>query len=484
MGQGKWRIAVGGIHIESSTFSPNRAGAADFTVTREQALLDRYEALPTGVDWLPLVHARAMPGGAVEPEFFDAIATEFLDRLRRAHAAAPLDGVYLDIHGAMSVVGRHDAEGDLAARVRAIVGPGVLVSASMDPHGNVSRTLVDNVDLLTSHRMSPHEDWKLTMERAQRNLVRCLDEGIRPARAWVQVPVLLPGEKACTRDDPAKRLYGLLPDVEAAEGVIDAAIWIGYAWADEPRCQAAVVVSGTDTDLIHAQAARLARAWWDARAEFDFSTRATDSDTAIAEALDSPRRPFFISDSGDNPTAGGSNDVGYFLGRLLAEPRLASGEATAIWASVVAPDAVAACAAAGVGAEVSCTVGGALGWPDTVALTGTVANLVADEVGGPIAVVRHGGVSAVLTSRRKAFHFVADFTALGLDPAAVDATVVKIGYLVPDLFDAANGWVLALSPGGVDQHIVRLGHSGVERPMYPLDPDMADPKFEPVLIRP
>lgn len=482
MGRGKWRIAVGGIHIESSTFSPNLAGPADFAVTRGDDLLNRYDALPAGADWLPLVHARAMPGGAVEAEFFDTIATEFLNRLREAHAAQPLDGVYLDIHGAMSVAGRRDAEGGLAARVREIVGPAVLVSASMDPHGNVSRTLVDNVDLLTSHRMSPHEDWKLTMERAQRNLVRCLEEDLRPQRAWVQVPVLLPGEKACTRDDPAKRLYGLLPDIEAAAGVIDAAIWIGYAWADEPRCQAAVVVSGTDPELIRAQAARLARAWWDARAEFGFSTRATDADSAIAEALAAPRRPFFVSDSGDNPTAGGSNDVPYFLGRLLAEPRLAAGEATAIWASVVAPEAVAACAAAGVGARVDCQIGGALGWGETLKLTGTVANVVDDADGGTVAVVRSGGVHAILTSRRKAFHYIADFTALGLDPAAVDLTVVKIGYLVPDLFDAAAGWVLALSPGGVDQHLVRLGHRHVERPMYPLDPGMPDPDLDVVVI--
>ncbi|ADD41416.1 M81 family metallopeptidase [Stackebrandtia nassauensis] len=482
MGERKWRIAVGGIHIESSTFSPNLAGPSDFAVTRGDDLLNRYDSLPESARWLPLVHARAMPGGAVEAAFYDDIATEFLDRLRRAHEAEPLDGVYLDIHGAMSVDGRRDAEGRLAAEVRRVVGPDVLVSASMDPHGNVSRALVDNVDLLTSHRMSPHEDWKLTMARAQSKLVECLDAGVRPRRAWVTVPVLLPGEKACTRDDPAKRLYGMLPAIEACDGVVDAAIWIGYAWADEPRCQAAVVVSGTDTDLIQAKAAELARAWWDARAEFDFSTRATDADTAIAEALASPKRPFFVSDSGDNPTAGGSDDVPYFLGRLLATPELATGEASAIWVSVVAPDAVVACAEAGIDGEVECAVGGALGWGDTLSLKGRVVNLVDDADGGTIAVVVSGGVSAVLTSRRKAFHYIEDFTALGLDPAKVDLTVVKIGYLVPDLFDAAAGWVLALSPGGVDQHIVRLGHRHVDRPMYPLDPDMSDPDLTPVLI--
>jgi microcystin degradation protein MlrC len=105
-----------------------------------------------------------------------------------------------------------------------------------------------------------------------------------------------------------------------------------------------------------------------------------------------------------------------------------------------------------------------------------------DQVGGDIAVVESGGVRAIITTRRKPYHFVRDFLAVGLDPARHDLTVVKIGYLVPDLFAAAKGWVLALTPGGVDQDIVRLGHRHLERPIYPLDPRMLAPHLEPVLL--
>src|SRR2546423_4532149 len=182
--------------IESSTFSPHRSGAADFTVLRGGDLLGRYGALPPNVDWLPLVHARALPGGAVERDFYEQIKRELLAGLR---ASLPLDGVYLDLHGAMTVSGLTDAEGDLAEAVRAVVGPGCLISASMDPHGNLSAGLAGALDLATSHRMSPHEDAPLTKRRAVANLVRCLDRGVRPLRAWVRVPVLLPGQRACTR---------------------------------------------------------------------------------------------------------------------------------------------------------------------------------------------------------------------------------------------------------------------------------------------
>src|SRR5437868_3539572 len=129
------RIAIGGIHIESSTFSPHRSAERDFTVTRAEALLSRYDALPAGCEWIPLVHARALPGGAVERDFYETIKRELVERLR---AALPVEGVFLDIHGAMTVVGMTDAEADLAHAVREVVGPSTLISAAMDPHGNMS----------------------------------------------------------------------------------------------------------------------------------------------------------------------------------------------------------------------------------------------------------------------------------------------------------------------------------------------------------
>ena len=132
-------------------------------------------------------------------------------------------------------------------------------------------------------------------------------------------------------------------------------------------------------------------------------------------------------------------------------------------------------------------MGGVFGGGDPVRLVGRVTHLAPDDpVGGPIAVVRAGGVAAVLTTRRKPFHHVADFQALGLEPATHDLTAVKIGYLQPDLYRAAEGWVLALTPGGVDQDLLRLAYHHVARPVHPLDPgigtDGSAPDLEPVVF--
>ncbi len=301
--------------------------------------------------------------------------------------------------------------------------------------------------------------------------------------------MLLPGEKTSTRLDPAKSLYSRVPEIEALDGVLDAGIWIGYAWADEPRCQATVVVTGDDVGLIEARAAELARAVWDARRDFAFVAPTGTLTECVDIALRRERTagtPFVISDSGDNPTAGGAGDVSWTLGELLARPELRDPSRTVIHASIFDPDAVAEAVRAGVGAHVDLEVGGRVdGRPrGPVPITGEVVSITpGDPIAGTVVVIRSGAVHAIITERRKPYHLVSDFTGLGLDPNDADIVVVKIGYLEPELYEMAADWRLALTPGGVDQDLLRLGHERIERPMFPFDPDMPDPDLRPVLRR-
>jgi microcystin degradation protein MlrC len=481
-------IGVAGIHIESSTFSPHRTGLADFTVTRGDALLRRYPWIqaprPWGhnVEWVPLLHAVALPGGPVEADVYARLRTEIV--ARAADTGFVLDGLLLDMHGAMSVVGMTDVETDLTLGIRSAVGTDTLISASMDLHGNVSRRLAEAVDLITCYRMAPHEDAWESRERAAANLVARLRRGGKPAKAWVTIPVLLPGEMTSTRLEPAKSLYGRIPEIARRPGVLDAAIWVGYAWADEPRCKAAVVVTGDDTDLITEQAHELAQAYWEARADFRFVAPTADIDSCISQALESPQRPFFISDSGDNPTAGGAGDVSYTLHHLLAAEPLTDGTVTTIFASISDADAVGQAVAAGVGAAVTVSAGGKVdATAPPASLTGVVhAIRGADPVGGDIAVIRTGGLHVILTSRRKPYHHVADFTELDLNLQRADIVVVKIGYLEPELYATAADWLLALTPGGVDQELRRLGHHRIDRPMWPWDTADYQPDLTPQLL--
>lgn len=474
------RVAIGGIHIESSTFSPHLSTAGDFEVTRGDALLARYAWLSpvadwaADVEWIPLVHARALPGGAVEPATYDAWATEIVERLAEA---GPVDGMLLDIHGAMSVVGRDDAEGDLITAIRAQIGPEPFVSAAMDLHGNVSHVLFDGCDLLTCYRTAPHVDVWETRERAARNLVEALRRQERPHKALVHVPILLPGEMTSTRDEPALGLYARIPQVEARDGVIDAAIWVGFAWADQPRCRAAVVATGTDPTATAEAARELGEAFWAARDEFAFVAPTGSMDDCLETALDAvadpARRPFFISDSGDNPGAGGADDVTFALGRMLARPEISNGAVRAVYASLVDPEAVAEVADQPVGSPVEVTVGGRIDPrdPGPLTLKGTLEAVAEDPDGGRCVSIRVGGLSVFVTSRRMQYRLLSSYARLGVAVDQVDIVVVKIGYLEPELFEAAGDWRLALTPGGVDQDLVRLPYERVLRPVFPLDRD-------------
>jgi microcystin degradation protein MlrC len=476
------RVAIGGIHIESSTFSPHLSTVHDFEVTRGDALLARYDWLSpvqpwaADVEWLPIVHARALPGGAVDPATYDAWATEIVERLAEAR---PLDGMLLDIHGAMSVVGRDDAEGDLVSAIRSVIGPEPFVSAAMDLNGNVSSVLFAGCDLLTCYRTAPHVDVWETRERAARNLVDALRRGQRPHKSLVPVPILLPGEMTSTRIEPARGLYARVPEVEARQGVIDAAIWIGFAWADQPRCHGAVVATGTDAAAAAQAAHDLGEAFWAARDEFSFvaPTGSMDEclDAALVAVADPARRPFFISDSGDNPGAGGADDVTFALERLLARREIRDGSRRAVFASLVDPQAVAQVADQPLGSPVRVTVGGRIDSrdPGPLPLDGILEAVADDPDGGRCVSVRVGGLSIFVTSRRMQYRVVDSYARLGIAVDTLDLVVVKIGYLEPELFDAAGDWLLALTPGGVDQDLERLPYQKVLRPVFPLDRDFA-----------
>lgn len=415
---------------------------------------------------------------------FSELSDELIERLREL---GPIDGLWYDIHGAMTVEGVDDAEVVLLDRIRATVGPEVIVSTSMDLHGNVSRELAHRSDLITCYRTAPHEDHMETKERAVRNLVDVLVSGApRPVKAWVPVPVLLAGEQTSTRIEPARSVYAAVEEVEAADGVLDAAIWAGYAWADEPRNRAAVVVTGSDEAAVTAGAERLARGFWEARSRFAFVAPTGSLDACLDEALASDARPYFISDTGDNPTAGGAGDVTWGLGRVLDRPEFKAPDGpTVIYASVPGPAAVEAAVAAGVGAVVTVTAGAEVDdrHAGPLIMTGVVhAVRHGDRDAGTEAVLRVGSVYVILTALRKPYHHEHDFTDLDLDPRGADLVLVKIGYLEPELFDMAVGWKLALTPGGVNQDLVRLGHRRIRRPMFPFDPGMGEPDLRARVI--
>lgn len=485
------RIAIAGIAIESSTFSPALTHEEAFHTRTGDDVFSYYPFLSpdslnrSRANWFPTIRGHALPGGTVTREAYESLVTKTLEMLKKN---LPYDGLFFDIHGAMSVVGLDDPEGDFILRIREVIGKETVISTSMDLHGNVTRRLAQHSDLITCYRMAPHEDALESKKRTVDNLLYRLESGKgKPAyKAWIPVPILLPGEKTSTRVEPGMSLYAQVAPAANQKGIVDAAIWIGYAWADEPRNHAVVMVTGDDKEKVTTTSEQLANSFWDLRNDFEFIAPTASLSESLDKAIASAKHPFIISDMGDNPTAGGAGDVTWTLTEILARPEFKSADGPSlIYASIPGPEFVAKAIEAGVGGEISATAGAAVDarFAPPILLTGKVEAIEhGDRHAETEVVVTVGSVRVIVTKKRKPYHHERDFTHLGLNPREADIVVVKIGYLVPELYNMRADWIMALTPGGVDQDLERLDYKRIKRPIFPLDKDMEDPDLNAQFI--
>ena len=487
----KHRIAIAGLAIESSTFSPAKTTEPDFKARIDEDVFSYYPFLQKDslyrqkANWIPTLRGHALPGGIVTKEAYNSLVNKTLEKLKNN---LPYDGLFFDIHGAMSVEGIDDPEGDFIKKIRELVGYDTLISTSMDPHGNVSFELAKESDLITCYRMSPHEDAIESKRRAVTNLIERLQSGKgKPLyKSRIKVPILLPGEKTSTRIEPGKSLYGKIDPETKKEGVIDAAIWMGYPWADEPRNHGVVVVYGDNKEEVKDSSEFLAESFWDVKDEFEFVAPVGTLEKSLELALNSDTKPYIISDMGDNPTAGGAGDVTWTLKRLLerAEFKNENGPSL-IYASIPGPKLIENAKNLKVGDYVEGFVGAEVDdrFSPPILLKGTIKSKKIWDINAKTeVVVQSGSISIIVTAKRKPYHYIKDFTDLNLDPKSIDILIVKIGYLVPQLYDINKGWIMALTPGGVDQDLFRLDYKRIERPMFPIDEFESEPDLSAVFV--
>jgi microcystin degradation protein MlrC len=452
------KIACCGIAHETNTFTSLPTGLSDLYIRRadeiDDPVLDEFPL----VEWARLLTASATPSGPITQSVYEALKDEILQGLE---ASLPLDGVYLPLHGAMEVTGIGDGESDLVGAVRELVGPAIPIAASLDLHGNVVPELCQAADILHAYRTAPHRDQDATRRRAIELLIQCIKTGKRPASAHVRVPLLLPGEKAITEVEPGNSLYQRLPEIDACEGVWTASLMCGFAWADVPEAAMTVFVFADDETTARNEAAGLAQEVWSHREEFGFDVETADIDESIRLALESSEC-VFLTDSGDNTTAGGAGDIPLFIESLIkveAQNALVAGicDAAAVGQSIEA----------GIGAELELKLGGKLDTNFGPLSVKAVVEYISQEDGVVIVVL--GGIKVIITNRRRAYTRVQQFTDLGLDPLAFSIVVIKLGYLFPELRDIAPRHIMALSPGFSNEVIEESPFHSVQRPIYPLD---------------
>ncbi|MFL2666401.1 MAG: M81 family metallopeptidase [Flavobacteriaceae bacterium] len=487
----KPRIAIAGLAIESSTFSPAKTHEEDFHARIGDEVFTFYPFLSKDslnrnrANWIPTLRGHALPGGIVTKKAYESLVKKTLSMLKEN---MPYDGLFFDIHGAMSVEGIDDPEGDFIKRIRKLIGYETIISTSMDLHGNVSVDLAKETDLITCYRMAPHEDAIESKKRAVNNLLERLETGKgKPLyKARIEVPILLPGEKTSTRVEPGKSLYAKVNPVTKSPGIIDAAIWVGYPWADEPRNHAVVVVTGDIKESVIQSAEYLAQSFWEVKDDFKFVAPVASLDESLDLAINSKTYPYIISDMGDNPTAGGAGDVTWTLNELLKRNEFKKNSGpSVIYASIPGPKLVEKAVELGVGEFVEEFVGAEIDdrYSPPIKIKGKIESIKHGDVHAETeVVVKSGSIKIIVTKKRKPYHYESDFLDLGLEARKSNIVIVKIGYLVPELYNINKGWTMALTPGGVDQDLFRLGYKRIKRPMFPLDKFKTKPDLSAKII--
>jgi len=479
------RVFSGSLATETNTFGPMPTGLASFrdrgyfkagqhpdrmTFFSGPLWAARLRGRERGWDLVEGMVAGAQPSGTTTRAAYEQLRDELLADLR---AALPVDMVLLGLHGAMVADGYDDCEGDLLARVRALVGPDVVVGAELDPHNHLTPEMVRHADVLVAFKEYPHTD---ILERALELVDLCaakVEGKARPVAAVADCQMIVTMH---TSRQPARGFVDRIQSLEGKDGVLSISVSHGFAWGDVPEMGTKVLVY-TDGDRAKAQALAKQLAGELIAMREALNVRFPSIDQALDEALAFDGGPVVISDGADNPGGGAASDSTFILRRIL-ERGIANVALGPVWD----PIAVRIAFEAGQGARLALRVGGKISplSGDPLDLDCTVKALHHDMVmtglagtGMPLgdcALVEAGGVEIVLITLRNQAMGTDLFTQLGVDLAAKKMIVVKSSqHFYASFSKVARHVIYAGAPGAVTLDLTALPYRKVRRPKWPLD---------------
>lgn len=436
------RVAVVGLWHETNSWSARPATLADFTAfellsgselgTRNAGtgtviggFLDSTE-----LDVMPVFSAGAWPSGPVSAATLDTL----LDRMRAELAAiGPVDGLLVNLHGAMVSEDCADVEGRTAAMLRDVVGDAP-IAAVLDLHANVSPRLAELVDILISYDTYPHVDMRERGREAAELLARRI-AGENLTTVLAKTPLLTCPLAQGTEDQPMRSLLARARARAAAAGVERICVTAGFPYSDTPGAGFSVlVVCHADNRAVACRVAEETVADIEAAAAA-FAVERPDPATAVRQALALDLVPVVLADVADNVGGGSAGDGTALLAELIAQR---APDAVVVIAD---PEVALAAHAAGQGARIRATVGARTDRLHGEPVSVTDAEVVALSDGnyvstgswqtgrhftlGRTAVLRVGGVRIVVTEYAVPPFHRDQLTILGIDPARVGVIVAK-----------------------------------------------------------
>ena len=489
------RVAVGSLMQETNTFVPFSTTVETFAahyLRRGREVIEGYGAArvevtgflsvlaEAGIEAVPLIAAHALSGGAVTRAAFDTLLGEMVDRLAEA---GPVDGVLLALHGAMAIEDNPDAEGEILDRIADVLPPGTPIGVSLDLHGHITTRMLRPDTFLIGYREYPHIDMFETGERVARLMVDVLAGRRRPVMALSKRPMIVSPVKARTGIEPLSRIREAGQQMERDGLVTAVSLFPVQPWLDVPDLGfAALVCADGAQEAAQAAADRLADMAWNARHDFDPELTPLDEAIRVGLAEDGTA---IVGDAGDAPSGGAAADNIAVLSALLAAGADHSGRLSYLTLNDAA--AAAKAARAGVGAEVTLSVGHKISTADGKPITvhGRVRSVsdgsyVMYDRGaegtethqGLTAVVAIGDIRLVLRSHPAFEWDTGLYFAFGLDIRRAALVFVKSPTHFRTSFEPyATRLFIADTPGPTCPNMRRLEFSQVTRPLFPIDVD-------------
>lgn len=490
------RIASGGVQHETNTFATVPTTLVDFArdsgcgpeFLGGETLFRVYRDTGTihggyiagaeqaGFELLPLLSVNAQPSGKVEDSTFDELLSQFLDRLKRV---MPVDGVLLDLHGAMVTESHEDAEGVFIDAVRNVVGPDIPIVVTLDLHANITQRMADGADCIIGFDTYPHVDMYERGVEAALLIARIVRGEVRPTMAFRQLPLITLPPMQCTLREPMGSLMQRVFQMEAEPGVLTATVAMGFPFADIHDAGVTVLVTTNgDQALADRQAERLASWLWELRDELQ--PKLTPVADVIRFASENREGLVIYADGSDNPGGGAPCD-GTVVLQALIDAKFEGAVVGILYDRETAIQAHAA----GVGQTISARIGGKTddkhGAPVEVEAyvrclsdgryiyRGPMRRGMVGEF-GPMALLVIGGVEVVVASRRQQLLDSEMIRVVGVTPEHRKLLVVKsavhfraeLGPLASHIFDADT-------PGIHRPDFAAFDFKHVRRPIYPLD---------------
>ena len=490
------RIAIGGISHETSSFAHVRTTLADFEsgfgLFRGQEVIQRFTgsnictggfidgAKVHGFEAVPLLWGFAYPSGLIVRDDYESLKQDFLDRLREAESNnGPVDGVLLDLHGAMVVEGIDDGDGDFIEAVRRFIGPDRPIVVTFDLHGNHTQRRVDAATAIIGFDTYPHVDMAERGREAADLIVKTIRGEVRLVMALRQIPLFWNTPTQVTARPPMNEVMQRVHDLESRPGILSVTLATGFPWADVPDVGASVIVVADGSEsLAKATAEELAEWVWENRERWH--TPPMSVRDAIREGEEFGRYPIILADHADN-TGGGSPGDSTEILRTFIELGLTD----AMILYIVDPGIAQRAHAAGVGQRIAVSVGGksdpiqgppvemnaqvmALSNGDFTYDGPMYAGLTGNM--GCSAWLKQEGVSVVVVTAHEQPLGPAFAKTLGIDCATMKYIAVKSAAHFRASFERFAGTILNVDAQAIHTHdFKKLAYRNRTRPVFPVE---------------